>query len=314
MASALTIESHELRSKGVGASEVAALVGLDPYSTALDVYMRKLGLVEDVATVHTKRGNYLEPSLRAWASDIIGHDFRPVSSTLTHPDHPHVRATPDGVASDATGAIRAVLELKAPGPRTFHEWGEGDEAPARYVCQVAQQMAVTGADVGYLAAFLGEDLRVYRFDRDPELERELVQACETFWVKHIVPREPPPVDGRRGGEAWLAQRFPEAARATMLRADGETEGLMLRLRDVRAAQSAAEAERDLLEQRLKAVIGDATGLESPAAGRVTWKGVKGRSTVDWQAYARALGGTDDGAKAHTKTGAAYRRFLFTPSK
>lgn len=43
IAQADTPEWHELRSKGFGASEAAAVAGLSQYETPLHVYMRKRG-------------------------------------------------------------------------------------------------------------------------------------------------------------------------------------------------------------------------------------------------------------------------------
>jgi putative phage-type endonuclease len=292
-----------VRSRGIGASEVAALCGLDPYRSPLDIYLRKKGLTEDQPNYHMARGNYLEPALREWASAEIGLPFVTCDSMLCE-SHPLVLATPDGISSTIP---RDTLELKAPGPRTYHEWGDGDDAPDRYVMQVAQQMLVAGAACGYLAAFLGEGLKIYHYERDAELESTIVDVIERFWRDHIEKDAAPPVDGSKTAGEWLAKRFPRNG-GKMVTADSKTEELLASLRDTRTELEKLDARKDLLEQQIKEAIGDADGITCPF-GKATWKLVKGRSSTDWQSYAKSLGATDDGAKSFIKQADGYRRFL-----
>lgn len=283
----LTQEQQEFRVRGIGASEVAAILGLDPYRSPIDIYAKKLGLVEDAPSFHTERGNFIEPGLRAWASKRLGVNFQPGQSRQ-HAEHAHVLATPDGEHEDENYRIANVLELKSPGFRTWHEWGDGDDAPDRYVVQVVQQMLVTGAPRGHLAAWLGDDLRIYTFERDAELEGVIVESIERFWRDYIETQTPPPADGSPSSREWLSRRFPRAL-GEMIRADDAMEGLLLELREARAAQAEAEARRELVEQKLKEIIGDKDGVAG-VSGKVTWRNSKGTTSIDWAAMAKHLAG------------------------
>jgi putative phage-type endonuclease len=302
----LTEEQKLVRAHGIGASETPALVGVDPWRSPVDVYMKKMGLVEDVGSVHTERGNYLEPALRKWASARIGMEFEPCAPMI-HAGHPRVLATPDG-AFRRNGRIVATLEIKAPGPRMVHEWGEDNEgAPDRVVVQTAQQLAVADAPEGYIAAFLGDDLRVYRIERDRDLEAALIERVNAFWRDHIETQTPPPVDGSESARAWLAKRFPRSV-GKLLPATAETAALIEELRIARDNTKRAEAAQELLEQQLKERIGDAQGIEAPGLGKVTWKNNGETVWTDWPAIARHLGATREHEVQFTKSKPGPRVF------
>lgn len=300
----LTTEQQAIRSRGIGASEIAALLGLSPYGGPLDIWLRKTGRAAPSAdSPHTDRGNYLEPALRTWASATLGVMFEPCDS-LVCDAHPLVLATPDGIHH---GDPLQTLELKAPGPHTRHEWGDGDDAPDRYVIQVAQQMLVTGAPVGHLCALVDGELRAYRYERDAELEGAIIDAIETFWVRHILTDEPPPFDGSKGAGEWLTRRFPRNG-GLVREADAATAELIEQYRAARLAREAAESSEEALKQRIQEAIGDDDGITCPL-GKVTWRLAKGRRVTDWQALARELGATDEQIAEHTRESEGSRRFL-----
>lgn len=310
----LTQEQLQLRSRGIGASETAALMGLDKYRGPSAIWARKMGITQDAESYHVKRGNFLEPALRSWASDSIGIDFVPCASTLTSPTHPLVLATPDGIHAsvrlpgDVVG-VDSTLELKAPGRRTEHEWGDTD-APDRYVVQVVQQMLVTDACQGFLAALVDGDLRVYPVARDAELEGVIIETIERFWRDHIVTGVPPPEDGSEASREILLKRFPRILRPELVTASNGDEELIAQLVDEREAVKRHEAQVDLLTQRVQAKIGDAKGIQWPG-GKAQWVEVKGRETIDTKALREAQ---PEVAKQFTRVGAPSRQFRLTLNK
>jgi putative phage-type endonuclease len=309
----LTPEQLIIRGGGIGSSEAAAVLGVDPYRSAHNIWESKLGLAESKPeTYHTERGNYLEPGMRAWASTRMGVNFE-ACTTMVHPEHPLIIATPDGLWREG-GKIMEVLELKAPGPRTWHEWGDGDdEVPLRYAIQVAQEMAVTGARRGRVGALIDGDLKIYTIHRDQYLESELVGRLEDWWTRYVETKTPPPVDGSKASKEWLGRRYP-GGNKDLIQPDDELVGLLGQLAQSQAAFDDVDRALEMTKQRVKERLGNAYGVAAPGIGKATWGTTRGRTSSDWEAYARHLGGTDEGAGQFTKTGASYRTFRFHPAK
>lgn len=308
-AAGLTTEQQRIRARGIGASEVAALVGLDPYRTPIDIWRAKVEGHRTGDTQHTRRGRYLEEAIRRWYSDETGRLVTTVG-TLTHPDAPHVLASPDGLVLAGARPDR-VLEIKAPSWRTAREWQE-DGVPDRYVAQVTQQMAVCGLARADVAAYVDEQLVITTLDYDPELGASLVEACERFWCNHVETGVPPEPDGSESYSEWLKGRFV-ATRGEIIEATPEAEEWARQLLDAKAQLKAVEdAEREA-RNRLQALIGDADGLAG-AFGRISWKHNKPSSKTDWEAVARELGATDEVISKHTSSKPGPRVFRVTAAK
>ena len=95
----------------IGASEIAAVCGLNPYDSALDVYaakvlgqQRRRANLEGRATA--RLGHLLEPALlRDYEQQHGVTIVRP--ATRRHPDYPWAGATPDGDSSTIEAAGEA---------------------------------------------------------------------------------------------------------------------------------------------------------------------------------------------------------------
>jgi len=306
---ALTTEQLAIRSKGVGASEVAALVGLDPHRGPIDVWRKKVEQHQTEQTGHTKRGRYFERAILEWYSDETGLAVKPGASSA-HRDHPLVIATPDAIASDSAGA-RRVVEIKSPSWRTAREWHE-DGIPDRYVCQMQQQMFVEGLPLGDNAAYVDEQLLIQTIEYDPEIAASLVDAIEKFWRNHVLTGRPPDPDGSTSYSEWLKERFAKTA-GVVLHATPEIEEWAARLRDAKAQVEVAESAEREARNHIQAFIGDADGVHG-AFGKLSWKHNKPSSKVDWEAVARELGATPQQIAKHTQERPGPRVFRATWAK
>jgi putative phage-type endonuclease len=178
------------RRDGIGASEAAAALGVSPYTTPLELYSRKLVLLPDEAeTFPMVLGQALEPAIATLYRHKTGRPVVRQQIRLESAEHPFLRATLDGVTD-----CGRVVEFKAIGWRLAREWGESesDEVPLPYLCQVHQQMLVSGAEVADVAVLIGgDDFRVYTVPRDPGVEAMILPKLSAFWDR-IVRRDPPP--------------------------------------------------------------------------------------------------------------------------
>lgn len=313
--SALTVEQQEIRSTGIGSSEIAAIVGLSPWMRPIDVWERKLGLAPDHSTQHTSRGRYLEAGLLDWYRDELrarrgDHVRVERGRTMRHGSFARVIATPDGLVYDGDTAER-VLEIKSPGWRTQDHWGEPgtDQIPLYYVPQVTWEMACAGVSLADAWVLLGEETALYTVAFDANLFSDLVEAAHRFWRDYVETRKPPPADGSESYGEHLKRRFPKA-RGEMRIATIEDDAVAQEFRTAQALLTAAEEQHALAKQRLIERIGEAEGIEGPG-WRALCREQKGRASVDTKAL--ALEAPDLVAK-HTREGKPYRVLRPTFSK
>lgn len=289
----LTAEQLEVRRTGVGASEVAAVVGLSPYETALDVWARKTRRAgPDRETDAMMLGNLLEPVVLELYRQRVGPVVPAGSETLRHGRYRFALATPDGFAEDGA----RLVECKTAGARTREQWGDGiDEVPVHYLVQVQWQLLVTGRERAHLAALLlgDQDFRVYEIERAPRLIEQLVERVGRFWRDNVA-NDSPPDPGPEHASDYLAALYSSPTKE-LLPWTVETRVLARELAEIKAEKRALAAREKSVAIELQRAIGNAAGigdqeqrvLWTPRAGGIAWKNV-----------ATALGATKDVIEAH----------------
>src|SRR5690349_2159244 len=115
---------RDRRLAGITATDVAAIVGVHPYRSVIDVWREKRGEAPPAPeTERTRWGEALEPLIRADYEARHGARVE-VPGTLEHPDAPWMLATPDGVRYPASGTEPLNgLEIKCHTIRLAHLYG-----------------------------------------------------------------------------------------------------------------------------------------------------------------------------------------------
>jgi putative phage-type endonuclease len=253
------------RRGGASASDIAPIVGLDPYRSPVDVWLDKTGRAAPFAgNSRTHWGNVLEGPIRADYAERRGLRVE-VPGTLDHPTIPWAKATPDGICYVMGNAVPVRgLEIKTHSFRTAHWYGEPgtDQVPAHELIQCMWNMFVTGLEVWDLVAFIDGQPADYLVRRDDDLIGTLRERVERFLVDNVKADKPPEPDGSESYDRYLSTRFSHR-NDTFVNIDTRPEVLVdvQRLREVRAELDELEAEESTIEQRLKLVIGDDSGLE-----------------------------------------------------
>lgn len=178
----------KVREDGIGASEVAAVVGLSPWETPFSLWLRKTGQIppiEENEAMHM--GHLLEgvvvqlweektgwKAVKASAKDIIYQD----------PEHPWRKVTPDRIAYEVgeDGKKRKVLlEIK-----TTAIGIDPDDLPENYVCQCHYQMHVTGIHVCYLCWLVnGRYYGHARLEYDQEFAEWIAKNVDEFYNNNV---------------------------------------------------------------------------------------------------------------------------------
>jgi putative phage-type endonuclease len=185
---ALSEQQRLARQKNIGSSDSPAILGVDPYRSAADVYLEKIGQADGFAgNANTDRGNLLEPVLLSWAGNELNTTLRR-DELFVHPGG-ILCANLDGIGPDF------LVEAKTSSDPA--EWGEPgtDEVPERVIVQTHHAMAVTGFRLAYvpvlLPGFRSFDFRMYRVAYNPSLGDAVVAAGERFWREHVEVRVRP---------------------------------------------------------------------------------------------------------------------------
>lgn len=251
----------------MGGSDAAAILGLNPWKSAFQLYLEKTGEAEQTEAGEAAYwGNVLEEIVAQEFSKRTGIKVHRVNRILHHPEHPWMLANID---RKVTGKY-AFLECKTTSAFNAKEW-RGQEIPAQYIAQVFHYLAVTGATHAYLAVLIGGQRFTWkRVDRDEETIAALIQKEAEFWEK-VKSRTPPPIDGSKAAESFLAAHFPstETESCALPR---EAETLVEEWQEFRARAKEFEDQARERENKLKLMLGKA---ESGVASHflVKWKNV-----------------------------------------
>lgn len=182
----LTPANHEIRSRNVAASEVGALLGEHPYTTAGQVWDRLCGGIdrEKVTTEAMTFGSMVEPVLQHLAGhaltglDIMNPVPRIQLNSRTY-EHRRVRlcATPDALIL----GTRELVEFKL--SFSQNRWRDG--LPPDIEWQARAQMACTRRSRVYVYVFMGIG-KLYVVERERNREHRMTQAVERFWTDHVL--------------------------------------------------------------------------------------------------------------------------------
>lgn len=296
------------RMKGIGGSDAGAVLGVNPWRTAVDVWLEKTGKkpgfegnaatywgtkLEDLVAqeyaeqkaVKVRRHNYLTR-----VGFLLGDVDRLVWNGVNAPAH--------------NGIVRASKILEAKTAKSTANWG--GEVPAYIVAQAVHYMAllpsVEVVDVATL--FLSERaFEVFPVDRDADMVAALVERLTEWWQKHVVEGIPPDPVNEADCRALWARHRP----GVTVVASAPVEAAVAELAEVKAAIADLESKEAAVRGTVLGAIGEAEVLvDSLGRPLATWKANKDTEVVDWKSVALAAGASDDLVKKFTTVKAGAR--------
>lgn len=258
------IDSSKLNLGRIGGSDIAAILGLSDYSTAFDVWLRIVEGVCSPPSRKMKAGKRFERVVGSWWAEERGVEIQWFEASIEHPDRPWQRLTPDvrvlgyAVIADVKRSMHYGERHGTPGTDQI-----ADYEFLQLQCYL-EGLSSIGDEVN--TAFLvlhdtmNDELVEYQCARDPELGAMIVDAGAKFWRDHVVTKIPPPIGWSKNAAEYLAQRHPSTDQP--VRAATPTEhSLLMRMRDLKADEKRSEKEIDAIKNELRALIGDARGLD-----------------------------------------------------
>lgn len=295
-----------------GASDIAAIIGVDPFRTPLDVWASATGRVKSEPSSAMEAGTdheaaviagYRRRMMRLGLALEVEH---PGPGTLLSPRDPRRGATPDAIATHRQwGPI--VAEAKYVGMGGAHAWGDedagADGVPEHVVCQVHWQTLTVrevygwAAPIAHVAADLGTDRRVYEIEIDDDVISSLLEAFGAWWSAHVeadAMPEPSERDLDTLGRVFARQRD-----GLLTDAPHEIELLAAEYDVAREGVKLAEARQGEVAARLCAMLGPVEGYRG-RWGKAAWSS-RSRTRIDWQAVAREHGAPRELIEKYTST-------------
>jgi len=243
----------ELRRQGIGGSDAAAIVGLDRYKSAFDVYADKIWLKKEQPDNEAMRqGRDLEEYVASRFCEQTGKKVRRRNAILQHPEHHWMLGNIDRwVVGENAG-----LECKTTSVLNRAKFSQG-EFPPNYYVQCVHYMAVTGAERWYLAVLvLNKGFHVFTIERDDVEIQALIEAEKDFWGNHVLKQIPPAPDGSEATFEVIKQLFPEAREREEIVLFGYEDEIQQYL-ELDEQVSELTKQRDALKQKLQLALGDA---------------------------------------------------------
>lgn len=255
------------REKGIGASEVAAILGLSPWDTPFSLWLKKTHQAEpEPENFAMRRGHYLEDAVVQWWQDETGEKVIKASAAdiiYVHPYYDFMRVTPDRIVKGR----KKMLEVKSTAGYM------GEDIPDYYLAQCIYQMYVTGIHEEELIYIQG-DLTFGRFNvpYDEEFAEFIANKVTEFWNECVV--------GGKEPECITVSDFTLKGSdpGTTIEADKEAYAQLLSLRTLNKDLNTKEADAEALKDSIKLYMGQNESISFDGRVLATWKtGTRGRT-------------------------------------
>lgn len=258
----LTADQIAARKSGIGGSDVAAILGLSPWRTPLDVWLDKTGQGQPLAeSAPMHWGSLLEPVILDEFQRETGLQVTRNLPMFQHAEHGWMLANIDG-ATDG-----GIVEAKT--ARSDKDWGEpgSAEIPVYYQTQVAHYLAVTGAHLAYVPVLIGaSDFRIYQVERDDAFVSDLIEAERAFWVDHVQAGAPPaPVNAADALKLWARDN------GATIEADDILAAQIVGLKALKAQAKEIEERIGTMDDAVRIAFGEAATITHAGQVLATYK-------------------------------------------
>lgn len=248
------------RQKGIGGSDIGAIMGVNQYKTAFNVYLEKTEPIIEVEkqSEAARQGTDFEDYVAMRFTEETGKKVRRDNRHLIHKDYPFMVANIDR----RVVGENAILECKTVTPYNLKEW-EGEEVPASYMLQCQHYMAVTGAEKVYLAYLIFSTKFDYReIKRDEELIDIIIEAEKEFW-KMVQDKTPPALDGSSAAEKWVNEKYKKVNEGETINLDSSWRELLNQRQELKEYRDDVDKQIKEIENQLKQNIKNAEYANAP---------------------------------------------------
>ncbi len=254
------------RTGGIGSSEVATLLGVNPWQTPYQLWLAKTGRVPQVEQENflMKAGHYLEDAISKFCADETGLDIIKSSAAefvVINKEKPFLRVSPDRYAwlpnSKHSNDNKVIIECKS----TQNSIDEND-IPKHWFVQVMYQLGVCELDKATIAWLTqGREFGYKWLEFDKEFFNDVIVAeVERFWIDNILGgKEPALMDIQD-----VLTKYPRHREGLCVDATDELIETYNELKETNAEIKRLTALKSAAEEKIKLAMGEAEMIVIPA--------------------------------------------------
>ncbi len=294
------------RESGIGSSEVATIVGLNPWETPYQLWRRKVGLdAPKQENFAMKAGHYLEDAVSLFWQDETGQQVIKSSAgdwLIRDDERPYLQVSPDRTYWLAdmphSNENKGILECK-----TTQMTIDEDDIPKHWFVQVQYQLGVAGYQHGSLAWLTqGRNFGYKDLAFVPDFFAWLVEEVDKFWVDNIQAKQEPTAANVQD----ILLKYNRHTDGKIVEVNDDIFAAYQDLKAVKDELAVIEEKKTALEEKIKLGFGDAEAISYGGQTLATWKAPKPSNKFDAKAFTAAH---PDLAKEFTFPTQGARRFL-----
>lgn len=253
------------RKKGITGTDAGAICGLNPYSSAFQIYQDKItDEIEEFDNESMRQGRDLEEYVARRFSEETGLKVRRANAIFQNEENPFMLADFDRLIVGQ----KAGLECKTVSPYSSDKWNDGN-IPLHYQMQVQHYLAVSGFDCWYIAAVIfGREFLIRKIERDEELINYLIDIERGFWYNNVLAGIMPEPDGSDNCSEMIAKMYFKGQKNKTIKLSGYKE-ILDRRADLDKLIKKMEKEKKEIDQKIKMEMQDAT-VALEAGYKISW--------------------------------------------
>lgn len=264
----------KVRKLGLGGSDMAAVLGLSPWRSPIDVWIDKTSdTVEEKESEPMYWGNVLEEVVAQEFAKRSGYKVRNNNFTLQSEEYPYLLANID---REIVG-LDAGLECKTANAFKANEW-DGDNVPDAYYIQCQHYMAVTGKSSWWIACLVGGNTFHYKeIKRNEEVIAAIIETGAAFWELVESKIMPAPDDSKACSDAL--KKLYKHSNGKAIELSAQYNNVIVDYLELKEQLAELESKKRGIENLLKDALGE---NEKGSCGEhyVSWKSSKPRETFD----------------------------------
>lgn len=217
-----------VRNKGIGGSDIGAICGVSPFSSARQIYLKKTGQYDEATQQSSDSsermlfGHLLEPIVANEFARRTGKLLVEAGATFAHKDYSWMRANVDRLIVDENGVPYGILECKTTSEYNNDAWESGDILMS-YMYQLNWYMHILDLKYGAFACLVGGN-KFYHYEvfrNDDLINDVLVPKATEFWYDNVLALKEPELQA--GDTDFANNTYAEVEKNSEITLTGDTE-------------------------------------------------------------------------------------------